>query len=605
MLNYWTKPYPDEILYSIIARHISYFGNKGPKQLLPLLFGRSTVSSTIDLPSGLASLAKKTSQHKLGSMDLIHNHTLFPYYSKFMSDEKNEKVISSMLNSSGDIHTRWGINAGQFPSFRMPRYCPECHYEDHGVFSETYFRRAHQIPSLKICTTHNLFLKEVEPNAESINKHFFVKPQFISEDRSFIRSNSNKSILDVGNKIVSILSKESDYFFDGNPYYYNQLIKQLGFRKGGSSLQITNIYECFQKFYDDETLSHYESSVDVENENCWLKAILRKHRKGFDPVRHILIQDFINGLKLKRSAKHFFERTKRYDCRNPICKEYKTDKNTSFKVRIDPKSKRKIIYIKCDCGYSYTKSFIKAKNSWFIRVKDFGPLWERELMKLIKSGKSIRSIAASLQADSKTIKQKLNRVTKQNSPSTIINKKKEWAQLMKKFPFHSVTDLRRVNPALYSLLYRHTKNWLLDQNYASKIRIPIKRINWGERDSQLLNEVRIAFDQLKTEYPKRRRSTTTLLNLMGKDSMFRKNKAKLPKLTKFLHAKSESLHQFRLRRLAMVAIEMRERKEPMTYWKLLRAANIRKEYVNESIHNIVLKILNGNIYDPLEISQIA
>ena len=606
MLNYWTNPYPDEILYSIIARHISYFGNKGPKQLLPSLFGKSTVSSTIDLPSGLSNLAKRTFQHKLGALDLIHNHTLFPYYSRFMPDAKKGEMISSMLHSSGDIHTRCGINAGQFSSLRMPRYCTECRNEDREVLYETYYRRAHQIPSLKICTTHNIFLNEVVANAESINKHFFVKPQSIMEDKSFSRSNSSKSILDIANKLVSILDKASVYHFDENPYYYNQLIKQLGFRKGSSSLQIANIYESFQEFYEPELLSHYESQVDIQNENCWLKAIFRKHRKGFDPVRHILVQDFINGLKSIGNVGHSFERTVRFDCRNPICKEYKTDKSTSCKIRIDPKSKREIIYIKCDCGYSYTKSFIESKNSWFTRVKDFGPSWEAELQKLIKSGKSIRSIAASLHADSKTIKQKLIKATKQNSPSIVIsNKKKEWTQLMKKFPFHTITDLRKIKPAIYSFLYRSDKNWLLEQSYPSKNRLPVRRINWEQRDTQLLNEVKIAFGQLKTQHPKRRRSITALLKLIGKESMYRVNKTKLPKLAAFLKRNSENPHQFRLRRLAMATIEMRERKEPITYWNLLRAANIRKEYVNGSIHSIVLKILNGSIYDPMEINQIA
>ena len=116
MFEYWTKPYPDEILYSILARHISYFGSSGPKQLLPYLFGKSTASSTIDLPSGLATLAMNTSHHKLGELELIQNHTLFPYYEKFISKDKRERIISSMLHSSGDIHTRCGINAGLFPA---------------------------------------------------------------------------------------------------------------------------------------------------------------------------------------------------------------------------------------------------------------------------------------------------------------------------------------------------------------------------------------------------------------------------------------------------------------------------------------------------------
>lgn len=604
MFEYWTKPYPDEILYSILARHISYFGSSGPKQLLPYLFGKSTASSTIDLPSGLATLAMSTSHHKLGELELIQNHTLFPYYEKFISKDKRERIISSMLHSSGDIHTRCGINAGLFPAVKMPRYCPACFREDTERNSETYFRRSHQIPSMKICTTHNTFLKEHKRSAESINKHFFVKPQSVSEDKGFSRTNNNLSILSVGRKIISALGKDSDYHFNSNPYYYNQLIKQLGFRKGSDSLQIDSIYECFQEFNDHEMLLHYECPVSLEDENCWLKAILRKHRKGFDPIRHILIQDFIRGIKSKSKSKSGPKIPERYVCRNPICNRYNTDNGTRFRIQKDPKSKREITYIECDCGYSYTKSFISSKNIHFIRVKEFGPKWERELAKLIKSKKSIRSIGAILHTDSRTIKLKLERKRKDKCVN-IIEQKEEWILLMKKFPSYSITELRRTSPSLYSFLYRHNKDWLIDQNYPVKNRAPSKRINWEERDSQLLIEIKLAYNQLKKEAPKRRISTSALLNLIGKESMFRVNKSHLPRLVAFFEKYSESPQQFRMRKIVMATNEMKNREERITYWKLLRVANIRKRYVDDKIHSIVQKIVNGSINSSIEVLQSA
>jgi hypothetical protein len=85
MISFLPKPYPDEILYSILARYHIRSGNTSPKATLKELFNSQTTIATIDLPSNLDYLIKNlqfVSNYQIE--DLIYKHTLYPLYSPFL-----------------------------------------------------------------------------------------------------------------------------------------------------------------------------------------------------------------------------------------------------------------------------------------------------------------------------------------------------------------------------------------------------------------------------------------------------------------------------------------------------------------------------------------
>lgn len=77
------KPYPDELLYSVIARCAVHFGIQGPKSLAMTAFRNRNALAVPDLPTNLMALA--STARELWSMDLnelIHAHTALPYYAR-------------------------------------------------------------------------------------------------------------------------------------------------------------------------------------------------------------------------------------------------------------------------------------------------------------------------------------------------------------------------------------------------------------------------------------------------------------------------------------------------------------------------------------------
>lgn len=111
MLNF-PVPHQDELIYSTVARAGVYHGIESPKQLLDAVFGDRKVIATIDLPCHLQEVAKQLQNTGHYSVeDLIYQHTLFPLYAPFVTDEHKNKAIKLMAaRSQGAVHLMLGCS---------------------------------------------------------------------------------------------------------------------------------------------------------------------------------------------------------------------------------------------------------------------------------------------------------------------------------------------------------------------------------------------------------------------------------------------------------------------------------------------------------------
>uniref|UniRef100_UPI00188B6361 TniQ family protein n=1 Tax=Vibrio anguillarum TaxID=55601 RepID=UPI00188B6361 len=74
-------PYPNELIYSLVARARVHSGAISPKQLLDEVYGDRKVIATVDLPSHLAQISGQyPSVLNITAASLIYQHTLFPIY---------------------------------------------------------------------------------------------------------------------------------------------------------------------------------------------------------------------------------------------------------------------------------------------------------------------------------------------------------------------------------------------------------------------------------------------------------------------------------------------------------------------------------------------
>lgn len=94
MLGFFPAPYPDELLYSTLARYYAWSANVSPKVALQELFGRTTVVATFNLPSHIESLVQNLpfgSKHTVEG--LIRQHTLYPLYAPFYRQTEPKQFL--------------------------------------------------------------------------------------------------------------------------------------------------------------------------------------------------------------------------------------------------------------------------------------------------------------------------------------------------------------------------------------------------------------------------------------------------------------------------------------------------------------------------------
>lgn len=170
-------------------------------------------------------------------------------------------------------------------------------------------------------------------------------------------------------------------------------------------------------------------------------------------------------------------------------------------------------------------------------------------------------------------------------------KKKEWLDLIKQYPDKSKTELRELNRAVYAWLYRNDKVWLNMNSPISSAKKTInKRVNWDERDEEILKEVKVAIDEiLKREGKPKRLTISSIGKQIGKLSLLQKHIDKMGKTKAYIEDNVESIEDYQQRRIEWAIDELKKEGDEIKEWKVMRMAGIKRGYKQSLItfHEII------------------
>ena len=106
MLDFFTDPYKDELIYSTIARYHFYSGNVDFRDTIEECFGKRTMIPSFEIGGNFEYLSKVLGK-KYSSDELIIKHTIMPYYSPFISERVKNQTIDEIKNKgSYALYTR-------------------------------------------------------------------------------------------------------------------------------------------------------------------------------------------------------------------------------------------------------------------------------------------------------------------------------------------------------------------------------------------------------------------------------------------------------------------------------------------------------------------
>lgn len=534
MLPYFPPDYPDELLYSLLARFHRHVGEISPKRTLDALFGSRSVRAGVLLQGHLQELSEHLPpQRELTPERLLADFTLYPYLTAFQPEDVRWAVRDALFLGHAEwVTVRLGLAASRVQGATALRYCPACCSEMLSLYGELYWRRDHQLPGVTVCPEHGAHLRGSTVCPGAIGQH-----NFVAADEDNCPKVSSDAQGDAS--IPWMVAKRCAQLLRSPPapmplrewgVHYHHELRQRGFGKGDDSIDQRRLSREFAAWSGEPEMSGTES---------WLAAMARKHRKAFHPLQHVLLGLFLDAQAPVAEDVPFGLGP--WLCRNPLAEHY--GQPVVQLAGTHHEGGKLIGQFSCSCGYVFSLAAVPGSKP---RILDLGPLFRQRLRQLVAEGSGLRATARALGVDPGTVRRHAERLGL-NVP---------WAPLKPRphVPRSPRAACLRPPPP-----------------------DPVPRRNWPVLDGQLCGALRAEAERIKVFSPPTRVSAAVLQCQFGRRGWLTSRLSKMPMTARALAEEAESVEQFRLRRVAWAAEELRRRNLPLKPWRLRRLAGLPEQ----------------------------
>lgn len=625
MVGNFPSVYPDEILYSVLSRYHAYIPNLYTNSTLIDLFGKNTVRINTWLQGNLNLLASNLPVLcTLTPEKMIEDHSLLPVFTPFVLEERISEVKEAMINSESKsvtvIHTKLGTGARQYDSSLF--YCSSCVEKDRSEIGEAYWHRVHQIPGVLVCPEHGEFLEKYYPPIKSgiLNlvhlENLDLETEF--NDKAELNIDTVNNLMNISKDLQWLLTS-CDYHLKSYDFFYKKyryLLKKKGLATPSGIIKgIDFLKNELVEYFGKETLEilGFGEIPEKPEEYHWLHNITRKPKSSFAPIQHVLI----SRLLLNGSIKHLFEEENPntiygngpWYCLNSISPHYKERCITKVEVQYSIRTKKPIGIFNCEhCGFTYSLLGIPDSEEDEFKIHkiiDFGWLWKGELKKLVNQKQSLKHISERLgqgpfiikkQADIlglKTDWQPLKLEEKQKPALEEVREKyrAEWVRTIQENREKNKSQISKLIPKTSNWLYKHDKKWFHENSPKKPTKEFIRKshIDWNRRDLELLEKVKDLMENWNDDEKPTRKTIYRVSNKLNVTYLKKRHAEYLPLTMAYLKNEVETIDDFQLRKARITINELRDKKESLSWWKVLDTANLNPVHMSDKVKKIIAK----------------
>ena len=170
---------------------------------------------------------------------------------------------------------------------------------------------------------------------------------------------------------------------------YLSLLIERGLATATGRVHQRELLSQFLSFYDRDILELLDSTVNFKDDHNWLSGIVRKQRKTFHPLRHLLMLRFL-GI----SVADLFQEDHSYQpfgagpwlCLNAAAKHTLKPKITNLTISLCCDTKKPVGTFACSCGFIYCRTGpdqTEADTRRIGKIKAVGDLWQQKLRHLV------------------------------------------------------------------------------------------------------------------------------------------------------------------------------------------------------------------------------
>lgn len=154
MIAFFPELYPDELLYSALARYFDRSGYGIYRAAAEDMFENRLVKPDMLFVNKLRQELLDILTRQKPWDRVISEHTMYPYFGRFLPQKRRRKALQSLINMSGNHKNLLHMPNSGDADRQYLRYCPICCRQDRYIYGETYWHRVHQMRGIDICPEH-------------------------------------------------------------------------------------------------------------------------------------------------------------------------------------------------------------------------------------------------------------------------------------------------------------------------------------------------------------------------------------------------------------------------------------------------------------------
>ena len=596
-------PYPDELLYSIIARFIQHIGTINHARVSDDVFGRRT-KACMAMPGSLEAVAKRTSLvWGMTGQEIAYQLTLFPFYSCFSPSTRVSQCLTDLLSDNDAYtHVRLGLSARRIKAPRHLRFCKICRESDLEKYGETYWHRSHQLSGVIVCPEHGQSLLDTEALSSPVLYTGYADATlstaaFAFADGDSLDEEETLKALKIAKRCQDfLLGRMGQWHSNDVTMAYRQAAIERGFIEGIASLSQTQTEAAFIAFYGETLLRKLGCEVIPGKVTSWIRDIFRPFHKQFHPTEHAMVQVFLESIPVDKSKKPFGLGP--WKCPNPYVQHDEQFPIKKLEVLIGNTGKY-YASVKCRCGFCFTFTRTSEADQLLPIVNNthgLGPSWEAEAERLRQLGQTVCTIAKNMKISDETVKRLLrkHRVYSRPLPKELKEWRRNWLKLLNAVPNRSRNLARKQNERLYKKLWTYDKDWLLSEHRrGNHSPSTTKRADWTDRDQQWSRKLKASIPKIMATVPLRRVTQTSVIFEARLNLSVFHNLDRLPCCKSVLNEYQETLEDFRERRLKAVAADTIQCGGTLTRTTLLGKTGLHWKLLSPHLKAVIESLVTG------------
>jgi len=615
MLSYFPPPYEDEILYSTIARYHKHTKNISTSFTMAEVIKGTVTNPTLGLPNRIEFFLNNTRlDNCISGEELIENHTLFPFVTAFLDAERRNKIWQTMLTGA----PMFPVNCGNL-THNLPqnlRFCPVCLKEDIKS-GEAYWHRAHQLPFVKVCFSHGVYLRDFCPECGTA----YLSKTLIALDE---KCKNGHCLTQQSDRCDDNYQKHKSYAEDAyalmksNSNFVQKLIKPLyidrlkclGLATYKDVIRKEKLYNHIINYYGKEFLQ--EVGSDIEQETGWVMKMFRSKNIAMHPIRHLLIIRSLFGAFEAFSGYQGNEYKPFGDgpwpCRNRAADHYGQYVVYTCILKRSRDLPSVVGEFHCDCGFIYSRREVNISDGKKrpVKILDFGHIWNAKLAKYLNEGCTYSEIAQLLGVREIIVarcvkKQSLDSIEEQTHhrlhESKAIKRKRMILSLITPGVIRS--DIRSKAANDYDWLMQHERIWMDEHLPPPVIRGTVRsartKVNWLERDEHFSSEVKQAVTNIVDKPGRPVKITKGLVAHSICKNLRGDNLDRLPKTKLAIESVKDTPESYKIRLVKWAVDNLRARGMVLNSTNIYIEAVISSSQTTQIVKDFIANVVNGQM----------